>query len=76
MRLPRLRYRWAAMNPCSTDQDGDEDYTGSEPLDPALADRFALFVNARDWEESERRGAAARRRAGRRRPGRRRWRAG
>jgi len=48
--LPRLRYRWAAMNPCSADQDGDETYTGSEALDPALADRFALFVRALDWD--------------------------
>ncbi|MBV6475214.1 MAG: hypothetical protein MOGDAGHF_00731 [Rhodocyclaceae bacterium] len=47
--LPRLRYRWAAMNPCSGDQSGAEDYAGSEPLDPALADRFALFVQAQDW---------------------------
>jgi MoxR-like ATPase len=30
--LPRLRYRWAAMNPCLSDQDTDENYTGSEPL--------------------------------------------
>ena len=49
--LPKLRYRWAAMNPCSTDQDSDENYTGSEPLDPALADRFGLFVNALDWKD-------------------------
>ena len=28
--LPRLRYRWAAMNPCSSDQDREENYTGSE----------------------------------------------
>lgn len=49
--LPKLRYRWAAMNPCSSDQDSDENYTGSEPLDPALADRFALFVSALDWNE-------------------------
>jgi len=49
--LSRLRYRWAAMNPCSSDQDGEETYTGSEALDPALADRFALFVKALDWEE-------------------------
>ncbi|MDO9694372.1 MAG: MoxR family ATPase [Candidatus Latescibacteria bacterium] len=48
--LPRLRYRWAAMNPCSTDQGGAEDYAGSEPLDQALADRFALFVEAPDWD--------------------------
>lgn len=49
--LTRLRYRWAAMNPCSADQSGSGDYTGSEPLDPALADRFALVVEAADWLE-------------------------
>ena len=47
--IPRLRFRWAAMNPCSADQGGAEDYSGSEPLDPALADRFSLFVWAVDW---------------------------
>ena len=51
LRLERLRYRWAAMNPCSADQSGTEDYSGSEALDPALADRFALVVNAADWGE-------------------------
>ena len=59
--LPKLRYRWAAMNPCSADQSGAQDYLGSEPLDPALADRFALFVAAADWDEltdAERRGVA------------------
>ena len=49
--LQRLRYRWAAMNPCTSDQGGTEDYSGSEALDPALADRFALVVNAADWSE-------------------------
>lgn len=49
--LTRLRYRWAAMNPAANDQTDMESYTGSEPLDPALADRFALFVNAVDWDE-------------------------
>jgi MoxR-like ATPase len=49
--LTKLRYRWAAMNPASTDQSDMESYTGSEPLDPALADRFALFVKAVDWED-------------------------
>ena len=49
--LPKLRFRWAAMNPCSADQAGTEDYAGSEALDPALADRFALFVRAADWGE-------------------------
>jgi MoxR-like ATPase len=47
----RLRYRWAAMNPCSSDQNALEEYAGSEPLDPALSDRFALFVEAVDWSE-------------------------
>jgi len=43
--LPRLRYRWAAMNPPLTpDSDPDEAYAGSLPLDPALADRFAYVV--------------------------------
>jgi MoxR-like ATPase len=52
--LPKLRYRWAAMNPCGTDQSGggsgSEEYLGSEPLDPALADRFAVIVPVGDWD--------------------------
>ncbi len=51
IRLERLRFRWAAMNPCSTDQDGDDGYAGSEALDPALGDRFGLIVTAADWIE-------------------------
>jgi len=47
--LTRLRYRWAAMNPCSTDQSGGEEYLGAEPLDPALADRFAVILEVGDW---------------------------
>jgi len=39
------------MNPCTADQGGVEDYSGSEPLDPALADRFALIVTAADWSD-------------------------
>ena len=57
--IAKLRWRWAAMNPCSADQSGAQDYVGSEALDPALADRFALFVEAPDWDElteDERRG--------------------
>ncbi len=49
--IPKLRYRWAAMNPVTTDQGGLEEYAGSEPLDPALADRFSLLVWAVDWED-------------------------
>jgi MoxR-like ATPase len=48
--LDKLRYRWAAMNPCSTDQSGGEEYLGSEPLDPALADRFAVILEVGDWD--------------------------
>jgi MoxR-like ATPase len=46
-----LRYRWAAMNPVNNDQGGHEEYAGSEALDPALADRFALLVWAVDWDD-------------------------
>ncbi len=49
--LKNLRYRWSAMNPCSSDQNELEDYAGSEPLDPALADRFSLFIWAVDWND-------------------------
>lgn len=48
--LNSLRFRWAAMNPCSSDQSVGEAYLGSEPLDPALADRFALIVEVGDWD--------------------------
>ena len=47
--LEGLRYRWAAMNPPASD-DEDEGYIGSEPLDPALADRFAFVVNMPSWD--------------------------
>ena len=49
LELTRLRYRWAAMNPCSSDQSGGEEYLGAEPLDPALADRFAVVLEVGDW---------------------------
>src|SRR6187402_2124040 len=48
--LTSLRYRWAAMNPCSSDQSGGDEYLGSEPLDPALADRFAIILEVGDWD--------------------------
>ena len=47
--LDGLRYRWAAMNPPVT-EDYDSGYVGSEPLDPALADRFAFVVDMPGWE--------------------------
>jgi MoxR-like ATPase len=48
--LPRLRYRWAAMNACTTDQSDGEEYLGAEPLDAALADRFAVILDVGDWD--------------------------
>ena len=48
--LTKLRYRWAAMNPCSTDQSSGEEYLGAEPLDAALADRFAVVLDVGDWD--------------------------
>lgn len=48
--LDRLIYRWSAMNPPSADSE-DNGYTGSEPLDLALADRFAFIVRVPDWNE-------------------------
>lgn len=59
--LASLRYRWAAMNPCTTDQSPGEEYLGSEPLDPALADRFAVILDVGDWtslDETDRRRVA------------------
>lgn len=47
--LDGLRYRWSAMNPPSTD-DSDNGYLGSEPLDAALADRFAFIVEMPHWD--------------------------
>ena len=48
--LEGLRYRWAAMNPPSTDED-ENGYAGSEPLDAALADRFAFVVEMPTWAQ-------------------------
>jgi MoxR-like ATPase len=47
--LDGLRYRRAAMNPPMSEDD-DEGYLGSEPLDPALTDRFAFIVNMPAWD--------------------------
>ena len=53
--LPALRHRWSAMNPpAPSDPDlaggGQADvYLGSEPLDPALADRFWFVVAVPGW---------------------------
>ncbi len=45
--LTRLRHRWAAMNPPPGEGAGSRDavsYEGAEPLDVALADRFAFVL--------------------------------
>ena len=47
--LPKLRYRWAAMNPCEA-ENSDDFYEGSVALDQALADRFAFVIEVPDWE--------------------------
>ena len=48
--LENLRYRWSAMNP-PENEDEDEGYIGSEPLDPALADRFVFVVPVPSWQD-------------------------
>lgn len=54
--LEALRHRWAAMNPPATSDttdeiEGTDVYTGSLPLDPALADRFGFVLNLPALEE-------------------------
>lgn len=46
--LEKLRYRWSAMNPPAS-ASGAENYSGSQPLDSALADRYAFVVQIPDW---------------------------
>lgn len=45
--LEELQYRWAAMNPPAAPDAPDDldDYVGSLPLDPALADRFGFVLH-------------------------------
>ena len=46
--LDQLAHRSAAINP--VDQSAaDDPYLGAEPLDAALADRFAFIVPMPDW---------------------------
>jgi MoxR-like ATPase len=54
IRLEKLQHRWAAMNPPSPDDVEDQPgqyYLGSEPLDPALADRFPFILQVPTWSE-------------------------
>ena len=48
--LDNLVYRWSAMNPPLGEIDDDQGYRGSEPLDQALADRFAFVVEMPAWD--------------------------
>lgn len=52
--LEQLRYRWAAMNPPPAAEEADEAidvYLGTEPLDPALADRFPFIIKVPGWQQ-------------------------
>ncbi|GAB4524928.1 MAG: hypothetical protein OHK0046_40130 [Anaerolineae bacterium] len=55
--LENLRHRWSAMNPPAPDNPADaanassEYYFGSEPLDPALTDRFPYVIRVPTWAE-------------------------
>lgn len=51
--LTKLKYRWAAMNPPSNDDDDEDElsYIGAMPLDPALADRFPFIIEVPTWED-------------------------
>jgi MoxR-like ATPase len=56
--LTRLHHRWAAMNPPAPDEPDlsaadTATYFGSEPLDPALCDRFPFVVPVPDWRQLE-----------------------
>jgi MoxR-like ATPase len=53
LKLERLKYCWAAMNPCSADQGVEDYYEGSVPLDQALADRFGFVIEVPDWDDLE-----------------------
>ncbi|MBZ0277722.1 MAG: MoxR family ATPase [Anaerolineae bacterium] len=54
--LEKLRHRWSAMNPPAPDEPDANTptatyYLGSEPLDPALADRFPFVVPVPGWKQ-------------------------
>ena len=50
--LECLQHRWAAMNPPAPDDPTDDGlfYIGSEPLDPALLDRFPFVIPVPGWQ--------------------------
>ncbi|MCU0496084.1 MAG: MoxR family ATPase [Anaerolineae bacterium] len=58
IKLDQLRYRWAAMNPPAPDDPSVNStttyYLGSEPLDPALTDRFPFVITVPNWGDLSR----------------------
>lgn len=52
--LPKLRHRWAAINPPGGDDDFDAHYLGVEELDAALVDRFWFIVPVPGWHAIDR----------------------
>jgi len=57
MELSCLQHRWAAMNPPSPDSpdvETPQTYLGSEPLDPALTDRFGFIIPVPAWRDLNR----------------------
>ncbi|MEL6151828.1 MAG: MoxR family ATPase, partial [Chloroflexota bacterium] len=57
IQLDELQHRWSAMNPPAPeeiDAAASQYYIGSEPLDPALTDRFPFIVPVPTWAEIER----------------------
>jgi MoxR-like ATPase len=52
--LEKLCYRWAAMNPPPMPDELEDNldvYFGTEPLDPALADRFNFIIEVPSWQQ-------------------------
>ncbi|MDZ4672122.1 MAG: MoxR family ATPase [Phototrophicales bacterium] len=54
IKLDKLRHRWSAMNPPAPEDpnllaSSGSYYLGSEPLDPALTDRFPFVVMVPNW---------------------------
>lgn len=52
--LDKLHFRWAAMNPVSSEEKEDEVYLGAQQLDKALADRFGFIVEIPAWKDLSR----------------------
>lgn len=53
IKLEKLKYRWAAMNPYNNDDDeeNEDSYFGTMPLDIALEDRFPFIIEVPTWDD-------------------------